>query len=94
MRSRSKDLPYNVYANIDFKLRIKALCRILFCKLELIDKDNSTKIKNDSVLFEKFEDLRKLSKILSISTWIWIKYQALFLVIGFIFYILNVFFRI
>ena len=94
VRSRSKDLPYNVYANIDFKLRIKALCRILFCKLELIDKDNSTKIKNDSVLFEKFEDLRKLSKILSISTWIWIKYQALFLVIGFIFYILNVFFRI
>ncbi len=60
--------------------RVCAFSQVIFCKLPFV-KMEETKIKElDQTLEVKFQKLRKLSKILGTSSWLWTKFEiSLFL---------------
>ena len=91
-RSRTNNqLEYIDFGDFTFKERISALCKILFKKLPFLTRKDAKKGINDLEFLKKFEELLKMSKILGTSSWLWTKFQILYLSLSFTFYLIFIF---
>jgi hypothetical protein len=80
-------LPNNRNDDNDFNFcdRLKAFCKIIFCRIEFVTREDIEK-KEVSIVKKKFERLQKLSDILGIATWRWLKLQILFFLLSIVLY--------
>lgn len=91
-RSRTNNqLKYIDFGDFTFNERISTLWKILFKKLPFLTREDAKKGINDLEFLKKFEELLKMSKILGTSSWLWTKFQILYLSLSFIFYLIFLF---
>lgn len=88
-RLRSDEsLEYSEFEKTNMFDRIGVLFQV-FCKdFKLIPKDVAKDLK---VKDEKFESLRKLSHVLGEATWLWIKFQVFYFLLGCLFFVSYLF---
>jgi hypothetical protein len=88
-RLRSDEsLEYSEFEKTNLFDRIGALFQV-FCKdFEFIPKDVAKNLKAKD---EKFESLRKLSFVLGAATWLWIKFQVFYFLLGCLFFVTYLF---
>ncbi|MCO6485336.1 MAG: hypothetical protein J5I41_06100 [Saprospiraceae bacterium] len=82
-------LPDDEFGYPNFTKRMNALYKVLFSEIELIKKEDSLKIKMDKQMLAKFNSLRELSFILGTISWRLPRYQAIYLGMATIFYIIS-----
>lgn len=93
-RSRTNNqLEYIDFGNFTSNQRISALWKILFKKIPFVSREDVKKGINNLEFLKKFEELVKLSKILGTSSWLWTKFQILYLSLSFLFYLVFLFFN-
>lgn len=86
--SDGKELPYDDFGSFKTDDRIKALFRIVFCKLPFINSTGIKGLMENDKLKNDFQYLRKTADILGSTTWKWTKIQVgLFLVSGVVYLI-------
>ena len=91
-RSRTNNkLKYKDFGDFTFNERISTLWKILFKKLPFLTREDAKKGINDLEFLKKFEELLKMSKILGTSSWLWTKFQILYLSLSFTFYLIFIF---
>lgn len=76
-----KPLPDNDLGEFNFCQRLQVLKQIIFIKLKFINKKEIEKLENEEFK-NRFNELRKTAKILGQSSWLWIKYQTLYFLLG------------
>lgn len=88
-RLRSDELlDYIEFEKTNMCDRIDALFQVFRKDLEFIPRDVAEHLKAKDV---KFESLRKLSFVLGEATWVWLKFQIIFFLIGCSFFVLHLF---
>lgn len=83
-----KKLDYDEFESSNMCNRISALFQIIFKEIPSITKD---KAKNLELGNKEFNKLRKLSFILGEATWVWLKFQVFYFLLGCLFFVLYLF---
>jgi hypothetical protein len=65
--------------------------KLIFHGIDVITKNESSKIRTDYILRKKFNNLRKLSKTLGILSWLLLRCQLVALLISLFFYTISLF---
>jgi hypothetical protein len=85
-----ESLEYSEFEKTNMCDRIGALFQV-FCKdFKFIPKDVAKDLKAKD---GKFESLRKLSFVLGEATWLWIKFQVFYFLLGCLFFVLYLFLK-
>lgn len=93
-RSRTNNkLPYNDYSEFTFYDRLFAVYKIFFKKIKLLSRADAKKGIHNIEFINKFTEIEKLNKILGTITWIWIKFQTVYLIFSFVFFIIYSFIK-
>lgn len=87
--SKSASLPDFEFPYPTLMERSRALLLVVFSEIQLLTKDNALKIREDELLRCKFNELRKLSFILGTISWRLPRYQAIYLGVATILYVLS-----
>lgn len=79
-------LPDDDLDDINFRDRMCVLWQIIFSKLPFIQKKEITCSVSKTVLISKFQELRKMSKVLGMATWRWTKIEVILLFLSSLIY--------
>jgi len=87
-----KTLPHSDFPKPNLCVRVNAIRKIIFCKVEFLTQREILKLKEKKLNMERFNSLRELSNTLGIISWIGLKFQAIFLLLSCIFFVLRILF--
>lgn len=88
-KKHTKTLSDQELGDFNFRDRIEALRKILFSEPSFITSDEIRKLENEDDTRERFDNLRRISKILGTATWKWTKFQVLLFLLSFLAYFIN-----
>jgi hypothetical protein len=83
-----KKLDYDEFESSNMCNRINALFLIIFKEIPFITKDKAEKLELKN---KEFNELRKLSFVLGEATWLWIKFQVFYFLLGCLFFVSYLF---
>lgn len=84
-----KKLPALDFGDFNFCDRMGALRHVLFCKLSLISAKEIKYMQDERTIKRKFSRLKRTSDILGNASWIWTKFQVLYLLLSCFVYLLH-----
>ena len=90
-RIRSKkELDYDEFDKTNMCNRINALFQIIFKEIPFISRVKAQVLELKD---EGFNKLRKLSFVLGEATWVWLKFQVIYFLLGCLFFVLYLFLK-